>query len=216
MSKPELKIVLWPIENLTPYENNAKKHPKDQVARIAESIRRHGWTSAIVVDGNGIIIAGHGRRLAALELGLPKVPVIVMANLTPDEVKAARLADNRVGISDIDSDMLRAELMSLDMDLRGIFDEKELDFLSADLGTMNTDAFVTDMGAVLDGQREDIADRMEKSTGADARVSLFRAFGFKDIPADGQISITNLMAKAEAATGLKNEAALVAFAASLE
>lgn len=208
------KIELWPIENITPYELNAKKHPKEQVARIAESIRRNGWTSAIVVDKHGVIIAGHGRRLAAIELGLKQVPVWVLAHLSPEEVRVLRLADNRVAISDIDSDLLRAELMSLDLDLTGIFDAKELDFMTADLGVMNADVFVDDMAVVLEDQRSDIEARMEKVTGA--RITLSRVFGFKDIPAAGQIAITNLMAKAEAATGLKNEDALVAFAASLE
>lgn len=218
MSKkdPDIKLEHWPIENITPYELNAKKHDKEQVSRIAQAISRFGFDQPIVVDKNGVIIKGHGRRLAAIELGRKTAPVWCRRDLSPDEVKAARLADNRVAISDIDPEMLRLDLASMDIDLSGIFDAKEIDFMKADLGTMNTDAFVDDMDAVLEGQRQENEARVEKLVGADVRVLLSKAFGFKDISAAGHIAIVNLMSKAEAATGLKNDAALVAFAASLE
>jgi hypothetical protein len=213
MSK-ELKIEFWPITNLTPYDNNAKKHDPAQVARIADAIRRTGWDQPIVVDKDGVIIKGHGRRLAALELGLTKVPVVVRYDLTHEQAKVARLADNRVAESDIDPEMLRAELASMEESMVGIFDLKELDFMSADLGAMNDDVFVDDMGAVLEGQRHDIEQRMDAAAGK--RIPLAKAFGFKDIGSDGMFAITHLMAKAESSTGLKNDAALVAFASTVE
>jgi hypothetical protein len=207
------KLEMRPVKDLIPYELNSKKHEKDQVKKIVESIKRFGWDVPIVVDKHGIIIKGHGRRLAAIELGLDKVPVLVRDDLSDDQVKAARVADNRVAISDIDPEMLKAELAAIDMDLTGIFDAKELEFLDADLGAINPGAFVDDMDKVVAEQRADIETRIE--TAAASKVSLARAFGFKDISAAGQIAITNLMAKAEAATGLKNDEALVAFAATL-
>lgn len=214
MTAPKpLKVALWPVGDITPYELNAKKHEKDQVKRIAEAIRRHGWDVPIVVDRHGVIIKGHGRRLAALELGLEKVPVIVREDLSPDEVKAARLADNRVAIGDYDTDMLRAEIASIDESLKGIFDDKELEFLVADLGTVDTGVFVDDMDGVLAEQKAELEAKSEAAS--KGRVTLTRAFGFKDIPAAAQIVITALMAKAEAATGLKNEEALIAWAQKL-
>jgi len=144
------------------------------------------------------------------------VPVWCRRDLSPDEVRAARLADNRVAISDIDPEMLRVELGDLDADLTGIFDLKELEFAVADLGLMNADAFVTDMGAVLEEQRRDMDERTERATDASVRVLLSKAFGFKDISSAGQIAIANMMAKAEAVTGLKDAEALVAFAATVE
>lgn len=210
--KVDFQIELRPIEDLIPYEANAKIHDKTQVAKLAEEIRRRGWDVPIVVDKHGVIIKGHGRRLAAIELGLKKVPVLVRSDLTPEQVRAARLADNRVAMGDYDSDMLKAELMDLGDELRGIFDDKELDFLSADLGQMNTDAFVSDMDAVVTEQRQDIEQRTEAA--AATTVTLAKAFGFKDMPAAGQIYITRLMAKAEAATGKKNGEALAEFAAT--
>lgn len=218
MSKKEASIELerWPIENLIPYDLNVKKHDKEQVSRIVQAISRFGFDQPIVVDKNGLIIKGHGRRLAAIELGMKTVPVWCRRDLSADEVRAARLADNRVAISDIDPEMLRLELGDLEADLSGIFDLKELDFAVADLGTMNLDVFVTDMGAVLDEQRRDMDESADRARDATVRIPLSKAFGFKDISLAGQIAIANLMAKAEATTGLKNDEALVGFAAALE
>lgn len=210
-AKP-MKIELWDIGALVPYENNVKKHDLTQVSKIAASIQRHGWTQPVVVDKNGVIIAGHGRRLAALELGLKKVPVLVRSDLTDDEVKALRLADNRVAMSDYDPEMLRVELASLEADMSGIFDDKELEFLDADLGEMNTGAFVTDMDAVVAEQKTDLAARAEHA--AAAQVALAKAFGFKTVPATAQMLVNKVMALAEAdgaAKGLKGADALVAW-----
>ena len=213
MIAADIKIELWPIGKLTPYDLNAKKHDKDQVARIVESIKRFGWDQPIVVDKNGVIIKGHGRRLAALELGLANVPVWVRADLTPEQANASRLADNRAGLSDIDPELMRAALAALDNNvdelLVGIFDKKEVDYMEADLGTMNVDAFVSDMDAVVDGQQADVQQKLDGL--AAKRVPLAKAFGFKDIDAGDQIHITNLMAKAEAATNLSGAPALIAF-----
>jgi hypothetical protein len=201
------------VKDLIPYDNNVKKHDKDQVKKIAEAIRRHGFDVPIVVDRDGVIIKGHGRRLAAIELGLEKVPVLIRDDLSPDQVKAARLADNRVAIGDIDPEMLRIELATLEEDMKGIFDAKELEFMDADLGEVNTGVFVTDMDAVMTEQKADLDARADAA--AKSRVAVSKAFGFKDIPATGQLAITKLMAKAESETGLKNEEALIAWAGAL-
>lgn len=217
MKSPLLKIESWPIENLIPYDLNAKKHDSEQIARIATAIRRHGWDVPIVVDKLGVIIKGHGRRLAAIELGMTKVPVLVRTDLTPLQVRAARLSDNRVAISDLDPELLRTELASLDpTELTGIFDTKEIEFLGADLGDMSEDAFVTDMGVVLEEQKADIEARTEAAIGEGVRVPLAKAFGFKDVAAGGQIALASMMSKVEASTGLRDDAALVAFARSFE
>lgn len=89
----ELKIQMWIVDDVKPYELNAKIHSEEQVAKIAESIARFGWDRPIVVDKNGVIIKGHGRRLAAIKLGLIEVPVLVRDDLNEEQVKAARLAD---------------------------------------------------------------------------------------------------------------------------
>lgn len=150
-TEPKIVLEHMPPKDLTPYDLNAKKHDKNQVAKIAQAIARFGFDQPIVVDRNGVIIKGHGRRLAAIELGLKTVPVWVRRDLTPDEVRAARLADNRVALSDLDTELLRADLSTMESDLLGgIFDDKEIDFGTSDLGLMNEGIFETDMDAVLE------------------------------------------------------------------
>lgn len=211
-TEPKIVLEHMPPKDLTPYDLNAKKHDKNQVAKIAQAIARFGFDQPIVVDRNGVIIKGHGRRLAAIELGLKTVPVWVRRDLTPDEVRAARLADNRVALSDLDTELLRADLSTMESDLLGgIFDDKEIDFGTSDLGLMNEGIFETDMDAVLEEKQRDLEVRAEAAAGEGARVPVAKAFGFKDMAASAVIVISELMARAEAMTGLKNDAALVAY-----
>ena len=117
------KVTMWPIDRVVPYINNAKSHPPEQVDKIAGSIAEFGFDQPIVVDGDGIVIKGHGRLLAARKLGLNSVPVLVRTDLTPAQAKAARIADNRVAQSPWDNAMLAldiGELKALDVDLAAI------------------------------------------------------------------------------------------------
>lgn len=204
------KWVLTDIEKLIPYENNVKKHPPEQVAKIAKAIKEFGWRGApIQVDENMVIINGHGRRLAALSLGMTKVPVVVEEGLTPEQIKAYRLSDNRVGISDIDTDLLQIELGELEFDLEGIFDKKELDFIHADMMEINTDAFSHDLDTVMDESKQTTNEKIEESSSK--RVQIAKALGFKDVAGQDVIHITRFMAQLEAQTGLRGGDALVAF-----
>ena len=123
-----------PIDDLIPYSNNPKDHPDEQVKKIASSIKNYGWDQPIVVDGEGEIIKGHGRRKAAETLGLEEVPVIRRDDLTDAEAKAARIADNKTAEAAWDDDLLTSELELLD-DFDAVelgFDDEELDdFLDA-------------------------------------------------------------------------------------
>jgi hypothetical protein len=201
----------WPVGNLIPYELNSKKHPPEQVEALARLIEKNGFDQPIVVDKNGVIIKGHGRRLAVMKLGFDVVEVKVLKHMTAQQAKASRLADNRVARTDTDIELFKADLATLDdLDLlEGAFDEKELDFLQADLGSINTDAFVTDMAAVVAGQQADVEARTNAAKGA--RVQLVKAFGFKDISATTQVAISAVMARAEATTGLEGAAAFEAW-----
>jgi ParB-like chromosome segregation protein Spo0J len=105
---------LWSLDDIEPYGSNPKDHPDEQVDKIASSIRRFGWNQSIVVDGDGVIIVGHGRRLAAKQLGETEAPVIKRTDLSEAEVRAYRLADNRVSESSWDDDLLAVELELLD------------------------------------------------------------------------------------------------------
>ena len=76
-NNPADKVEQWPIEKLVPYAKNSRTHSDEQVAQIAASIKEWGFTSAILVDEDGAIIAGHGRVMAARKLGLASLPVMV-------------------------------------------------------------------------------------------------------------------------------------------
>lgn len=104
-----------PIERLKPYSGNARTHDDRQIAKIAMSLQAFGWMNPILADGEGVIIAGHGRWLAAQTLGLTHCPVIRIEHLTPDAVRAYRLADNQLAqLSGWDEDILKIELQHLD------------------------------------------------------------------------------------------------------
>jgi len=105
------------ISEIRPYGKNAKKHPKKQVEAIAASIREFGFNQPIVLDKNNEIIAGHGRYEAAKLLGLDSVPTIQAEHLSPAQVKAYRLADNKIGESDWEMDLVIEELKELDKEL---------------------------------------------------------------------------------------------------
>lgn len=101
------------ISRMRPYAKNAKKHPKKQIAQIAASIKEFGFNQPIVIDLNGVIIVGHGRYEAAKLLGLKDVPA-VKVDITDEQAKSYRLADNRLNESEWDMDMVIAELRGMD------------------------------------------------------------------------------------------------------
>jgi DNA modification methylase len=104
----------WPLDRVIPYARNARTHSDDQVAQIAASIVEFGWLNPVLVDDAGNVIAGHGRLLAARKLGLETVPIIRASHLTPAQVRAYRLADNRLAeLSGWDKELLAAELEAL-------------------------------------------------------------------------------------------------------
>ena len=101
------------INEIKPYKKNAKKHPKEQVEKIAKSIKEFGWQQPIVVDNDNVIVIGHGRHKAAQLLGEKEVPVVRAEGLSEEQIKALRLADNKVAESAIDQKALDFELNSI-------------------------------------------------------------------------------------------------------
>jgi hypothetical protein len=129
-------IETWPLARLQPYAKNAKMHGADQVAKIAASMAAFGWTVPCLVADDGELIAGHGRVLAATQLGLLEAPVIVLGHLTEAQRRAYRIADNKLTERGTwDEALLSAELTDLlgeDFDLSLIgFDDAELEALLA-------------------------------------------------------------------------------------
>lgn len=105
------------ITNLIPYENNPRTHSDKQVKQLAQLMERYGFydSHAIAVDEEGTIIWGHGRLLAAKELGLEEVPVEVLSDLSEEDKKALRIADNGISEqSNWEMESLQQELMDLD------------------------------------------------------------------------------------------------------
>lgn len=103
----------WPIDKIKPYDKNFKLHNPHQVSKIAKSIQEFGFDVPIVVDKDGVIIKGHGRRMAAIELGMESVPVIVREDLTADQVRLARIADNKVAEGEMDEELMLKEFGEL-------------------------------------------------------------------------------------------------------
>jgi len=126
-----LAVHYRPVQSLIPYARNARTHSPEQVAQIAASIREFGWTNPILLDGDQGVIAGHGRLLAARQLGLAEVPCIELAHLSDTQRRAYILADNRLALNaGWDDELLRIELgelqsLDFDLDLLG-FDDGEL------------------------------------------------------------------------------------------
>ena len=143
-----MKTELWSIERLVPYARNPRKND-GAVDKVAASIKEFGFRQPIVVDIEGVIIAGHTRYKAAQRLGLSEVPVHVADGLTPAQVKAYRIADNKVGeLAVWDDELLALEIEDLRLedypvDLTGM-DE-------ADLGQFDVDE--ADAPELLDGDR---------------------------------------------------------------
>src|SRR6202008_651715 len=108
---PAERVELWPIERLIPYANNPRLHSAADVERIAASILKWGWTNPVLVDEQGVLIAGHGRVAAAAKLGLMvPIPVIVARGWSEEEKQAYRLADNELAArGSWDPDLLRSE-----------------------------------------------------------------------------------------------------------
>lgn len=108
-----MKIENVKIEELKAYEKNAKKHPEDQITKIAASIKEFGFNQPLVIDKDGEVIVGHGRLLAATKLGLKELPCIRATELTDPQIKAYRLADNKLNESGWDMREAVEELKEL-------------------------------------------------------------------------------------------------------
>ncbi|MEY4241374.1 MAG: hypothetical protein RJA14_1070 [Pseudomonadota bacterium] len=125
------------VEDLIPYARNSRTHSDAQVAQIAASIREFGWTNPVLIDGEGGLIAGHGRLLAARKLGLAEVPCIALGHLSETQKRALIIADNKLALNaGWDDAMLALEIGELaesgfDVGLMG-FSDAEIAALSAD------------------------------------------------------------------------------------
>lgn len=109
----KLNIKYMNIRDLKPYKKNAKKHSKEQVEQIANSIKEFGFTQPVIIDKNNEVVAGHGRILGAKKAGLKQVPTVCLEELTEEQIKAYRLVDNKLNESEWNNDLLNTELSEL-------------------------------------------------------------------------------------------------------
>ena len=112
-----IKIIEKNIDELVPYENNARINDK-AVEAVANSISDFGFKNPVIIDKNNVLVAGHTRVKAAKKLGLTKVPCIIADDLDEDQIKAFRIADNSSAqVAEWDMEKLMAELQDIDFDM---------------------------------------------------------------------------------------------------
>lgn len=148
---PADKVEKWKIDKLIPYARNARTHSEAQVNQIAASIKEWGWTTPVLVDEQGGIIAGHGRTLAAQKLKMTDVPVMVAKGWSDAKKRAYIIADNKLAQNaDWDNEMLALELgeigeLGFNLDLTGF---------SADFIAELTQGQVPELGLLPDEKLE--------------------------------------------------------------
>jgi len=160
MKEPALQHL--PIDDLLPYARNAKRHPPEQIAQIAASIKEFGFNAPVLVDGEQGIIAGHGRVLAARKLGLATVPCVVLTHLSEAQKRAYIIADNRLGDADLapwDWEMLQAEMDQLK--------EENYDYILTGFTDESLAAAVQSVGSGLYGMEEEAPESSAKEIDPD-------------------------------------------------
>lgn len=128
---PKFNVEYISVKLLKPYDKNTKLHSKEQIDKIAKSIETFGFRFPVLINNlnEKLIIAGHGRKLAAEQLGMSEIPVVTAEDLTPEQIRLLRIADNKVTESEWDFNLLKLEFedfekLGLDLDLTGFgFDE---------------------------------------------------------------------------------------------
>ena len=110
-----MEIVQRKLSEIVPYAQNAKKHDAAQIKNVAESIRQYGFVQPLVIDRDGVIVIGHCRAMAAQQLGIDSVPCVCVDNLSPQQVDALRIVDNKCNESEWDAELLAEQLPLLDL-----------------------------------------------------------------------------------------------------
>ena len=163
---PADKVEKWKISKLIPYARNARTHSDEQVGQIAASIKEWGWTTPVLVDEQGGIIAGHGRTLAAQKLGITEVPVMVAKGWGDAKKRAYVLADNKLALNaGWDNEMLALELeeiaeLGFDLNLIG-FDPSEFNNSAVDYSVLDGEDIEQQLDEMANGVRKAIQIEFE-------------------------------------------------------
>lgn len=216
MSDLKLSAVeLWDIARLKPFENNAKLHPPEQIKALVKSIKDIGYRNKpIEITADGTIVNGHGRWMAMKEMGASQVPVAVIKDMTPDQIRQYRITDNKIADTGFDNELLKAEVLYLhteaDLDMSSFFTEKEFDFLAGDLSEMDFGAITGDLADDVEELSSATQNTMDEESGKS--VALSKVLGYSQVTEAQQRGIKRLQAHAEGVTQLTGAAALSLFA----
>lgn len=162
-----MKIIYKNINEVNPYVNNPRNN-EESVDAVANSIKEFGWKVPCVIDKNGVLVTGHTRLKAAKKLGLTEIPCIIADDLTDEQIKAYRLADNRVGESSTwDLTKLKVELDSISDDLN----MEDFNFLEEDLQELEASSFPKCKKNEVDNYSKKIDIPQYQITGANPSLS---------------------------------------------
>jgi hypothetical protein len=198
---------------IKPYAKNTKVHSPTQINKLKASIKKDGLFDALIVDLDGVIIAGHGRFEALVALGHTHVPVKHATNLSKNQADAARIAHNKTASVEYDSAFLSEELTRLseasDVDITALgFEQNELDMLVLeDLGDFNMDALSANLDEDIDDQERETAEKVEATDASSEKI--VKAFGFGSIPIAAVKDVRRFIAEIEEETGMKGADAFV-------
>ena len=141
-----ISIIEQYVNDLIPYENNARINDK-AIDIVANSIQEFGFKNPVIIDKNKVIVAGHTRVLACKKLGIDKVPCIVADDLTEEQIKAFRIADNSSAqVAEWDMEKLMAELETIDYDMEQFGLQEQLNQLQVNFDNGLEDEEYNDMG----------------------------------------------------------------------
>lgn len=157
MKKPEIKMV--PVTDLKHYENNSRTHSDEQIAQIGASISEFGFTAPVLINPSNRIIAGHGRVLAAGDIGIEEIPCIVLEGLTEAQERAYVIADNKLTLNSAwDYEMLEfeiTELKELDFEIELLgFDLAEFNFEKVDYSLLEANS--ENLSEVLESKKDNV------------------------------------------------------------
>ena len=183
MTTTALQIEMWTLDRIRPYPNNPRVND-DAVDAVAASIREFGVRQAIVVDSEGVIICGHTRFKAAKKLGLEKLPVHVAKDLTPEQIKAYRIADNKTAeLADWNYDLLPIELGDLqtngfDLSLLGFDDQKYRSRIAAELRAAIASNPATSYEKAMQGRASELLGLIGRGQrdALEAKVRIFQGY----------------------------------------
>lgn len=173
-----LEVRMVSIQELTPYEHNARRHPEDQLQQLEDSIRSFGFTNPILAASDGVVVAGHGRLEAAKRLEMTHVPVIFL-ELSELERRAYTIADNKIGLNAVwDLDVLAREVN----EIAQAYEAQGMDIndFSSSLGFMDSDELdnlLQSLNTSGDGEEEPKAQKKSKEP---ERPGLYLEFDTED------------------------------------